>query len=174
MISPSLSLFDLQTSSAVLSDCGRHRYRLDRRWGPGQRVLFCMLNPSIANAEQDDRTTTKCIGFAKRLGAGGLILVNLFSWIDTDPDALIDCPEPVGPDADRHIREAVAAAGLVIVAWGGKVPQKHAGRAREVEGILRASGREVFALKVNGDGSPGHPLYLPGNSPLRLYEGPEA
>ena len=39
---------------------------------------------------------------------------------------------------------------------------------------VRESAAQVFALKVNGDGSPGHPLYLPGNSPLRLYEGPEA
>ncbi len=38
-------------SSAVISDCGKFRYRLDRRWADGPICGFIMLNPSTADGE---------------------------------------------------------------------------------------------------------------------------
>lgn len=49
-----LALGSYDQCSAVLSDDGRHRYRLDRRWGTGAPVVFIMLNPSTADASVDD------------------------------------------------------------------------------------------------------------------------
>jgi len=56
--------------SAVLSDCGKYRYLLERDISMLNRgtVLFVMLNPSTADAENDDPTIRKCKGFADRLG----------------------------------------------------------------------------------------------------------
>lgn len=34
------------TRSAVISPCGRYRYRLDRRWADGPSIAWIMLNPS--------------------------------------------------------------------------------------------------------------------------------
>lgn len=38
---------------AIISRCTRFRYWLLRRWGPGHRLLFVMLNPSTADADVD-------------------------------------------------------------------------------------------------------------------------
>src|SRR5882724_1884503 len=60
-----------QVMSAVISNCGLYRYRLDRmlRDDHGPTVAFVMVNPSTADATQDDATIRKCIGFAKLYSA---------------------------------------------------------------------------------------------------------
>ena len=50
------------TQGAYLSECGWYRYLLWRRWQPSAPVVnFIMLNPSTADAVQDDPTVTRCI-----------------------------------------------------------------------------------------------------------------
>src|SRR5437868_12651695 len=71
--------------SAVISPCGKFRYRLTRQWGEGAALPFVMLNPSTADAEQDDPTIRKCVGFAKRMGYDGIEVVNLYAYRATKP-----------------------------------------------------------------------------------------
>jgi hypothetical protein len=38
--------------SATISECGRYRYDLIRRWREGDLMLWIMLNPSTADAQR--------------------------------------------------------------------------------------------------------------------------
>jgi hypothetical protein len=107
------------------------------------------------------------VGFAERLGGGSLEVVNLFGLRATDPAALLAAPEPVGEDNDRTILEAVGRAWYVIAAWGAE--GGHLGRASAVMKML-APLKDLYALRVNKDGSPGHPLYLRGDSKASLFQ----
>src|SRR5262245_19133112 len=100
-----------QTKEALISPCGLYRYWLTRTWDNSlRRVCWVMLNPSTADAEQDDPTIRRCVGFARSWGAGGIIVVNLFAFRASDPKALLRAADPVGPDNDGHILKSVLAS----------------------------------------------------------------
>ena len=149
--------------SAIISDDQQYRYRLTRDFGMVgvDTCCFIMLNPSTADAEQDDPTIRRCIGYAKALGCGELTVVNLFAYRSTDPKALYGMSKQmaIGPDNDRHIAEACNASGIVICAWGnhGNLFK----RSDEVLKLVMAQhGARPMALKVGKTGQPSHPLYL--------------
>lgn len=149
------------TASAVISDCGTYRYVLRRTWRGGPVLAFVMLNPSTADAEQDDATIRKCIGFAKRYGFGGIVVVNLFALRSRDPAALRTHPSPIGPENDYWLKhETVNPNHSIIVAWG-RHAEHFPGRVRAVMKIIE---RAVRCLDVTKDGHPSHPLMLPYKS----------
>lgn len=152
---PSLASAPFQT---VFSSCGRYRYVWFHRWADGPTVMFIGLNPSQANGHRTDATVRRCIAYAKRWGYGALRIVNLFAWVDMDPEAMMREADPIGPDNDRHLGIATAEAELVVAVWG--VHGAHLGRDRAIK---RAFRNRLHALKVNQDGSPSHPLYLSGD-----------
>lgn len=158
----------LHAGSAVISEGGVYRYRLDRElFTGGGRVLFVMLNPSTADGTQDDMTIRKCLGFASRWACGHLTVVNLFAYRATDPVELGDAwavgLDVIGPENDRHIREAASECGLRVVAWSDRNPSRV--RALQVYDILRETPwngrrREVWCLGRTAKGSPRHPSRL--------------
>ena len=143
----------------ILSECGRYRYRLSRRWAAGPTLLFIMLNPSTADAEVDDRTIRRCVAFAKAEGFCAIEVVNLYAYRATKPADLKRAGYPVGPDNDDHIEAAVRAASGVCLAWGANV----AGLARPavIQTKLRALGIKPMCLRITRSGYPEHPLMLP-------------
>jgi hypothetical protein len=144
--------------NATLSDDGRYRYRLTRDWDASEsRVAFCMLNPSTADAEEDDPTIRRCIGFAQSWGYGGLVVVNLFAYRATNPLALAAVEDPVGPENDAHLSWVAGSADLIVAAWG--VGGGLRGRDRAVK--ARWATRIVHHLGLTKAGHPRHPLYLP-------------
>jgi hypothetical protein len=143
---------------AVLSPDGLYRYLLTREWdAKGRRVLFCMLNPSTADASKDDPTLVKCIGFARRWGFGSLAVVNLFAWRETDSTKLAGVRGLVGPANDAAIERAASSADRVVCAWGTKGTMR--GRDRVVYELLAS--RAPHALRLTQEGAPEHPLYIP-------------
>lgn len=142
---------------ALISECGTFRYRLWRRWDSKLAPLgFVMLNPSTADASEDDPTIRKCIGFAKRLGFGAIEVVNLYAFRATYPLDLAKAGYQVGPENDVHI-EWVAAhtGGNMVCAWGSNA-RGHA-RAAELLKKLRDWGVKPRALQLNAGGVPAHP-----------------
>jgi hypothetical protein len=130
-------------------------------------VNFVMLNPSAADADQDDRTIVRCMHYARRWGYGGLTITNLYALRSTDARALRHHPDPVGPQNDAHLMEQAARAALVVCAWGdgrdtmgGRYPE---GRGPYVERLLRAALGPAATLHIRQlgkNGGPNHPLYL--------------
>lgn len=79
---------------ADITPDGVYRYVLTRYWDRGLRpLIFCMLNPSVADGDTDDPTVTRCIGFARSLGFGGIRVINLFEYIATNPLELLAHPK---------------------------------------------------------------------------------
>lgn len=167
---------------AEISHCRRYRYRLERWWrGPDNRrgwLPFVMLNPSTADAERDDPTIRRCIGFALREGYGGLIVVNLFAWRAIKPAELGVVDEPFGLGNERAIEQALwdahPARPLVVAAWGSKYPRKLAGlvemHGRGIAGHCSSIGRQIMCLGTTESGQPRHPLYLAADTPLVPWE----
>src|SRR5688500_18287560 len=106
---------------ATLSACGRYRYHLERRWAT--HVLpIVMLNPSTADAEIDDPTIRRCMGFAKRDGYGGIAVCNLYALRSPSPDDLWRADDPYGPDNGEALRRLALYASVntlpILCAWG--------------------------------------------------------
>jgi hypothetical protein len=159
---------------AVISDDGRYRYMLRRCWDPAVWSLpFVMLNPSTADAEQDDPTIRRCIGFARREGYGGIVVVNLFAYRATDPRDLWDAAAAgigiEGPDNrywHRLILGAAADNGVPVVgAWGAI--GRHV--ADSVLDVRELAGAQLRCLGRTKNGQPRHPLYVRGDQPLEPW-----
>jgi hypothetical protein len=154
------SLFADPEPRAVFSPCGRYRYALSRVWSTGGRFcLFVMLNPSTADAEKNDPTIRRCIGYAKSWGFDGLDVANLFALRSTEPVALYDVDDPIGPANDEWIARLAARASRIVCAWGNHGSLM--GRGDAVVAALVATGAKPLCLGLNGTGSPVHPLYQP-------------
>lgn len=153
----------LDTNGAVMSACETFRYRLWRRWEPESRVLmFVMLNPSTADASHDDPTIRKCIGFAKRLGYGGIEVCNLYAYRATDPRDLKKARYPHGALNDATVlglaEITVNRGGQVIAAWGAHAQPN---RAQDFRVDFACAGIPLHHLGLTKSGQPRHPLMLP-------------
>jgi hypothetical protein len=142
--------------SAEVSPCGRYRWWLRRSFvtGDGRIVCFVMLNPSTADALEDDPTIRRCVGFARAWGFSCLSVRNLFAFRATNPQALLWAEDPVGPQGDAELR-AARTADLVVAAWGAHVPF---GRDRQALRLL--VGVPLVCLGLTKHGHPRHPLYV--------------
>lgn len=129
-------------------------------------LMVIGLNPSTADETQDDPTIRRCIDFAKRWGFGALCMTNLFAWRDTKPERMKLVENPAGIDNHHHILRCAASAGMVLAAWGKD--GKHHCQDLNVRQWLNGIGVTLHALKINKDGSPMHPLYVPAHTePVR-------
>jgi len=79
-----------------------YRYVLWRRWDRQREPLvWVMLNPSTADDCRDDPTITRCRGFARNWGYGGITVVNLFALRATRPEALRQAMPEVSGNRSR-------------------------------------------------------------------------
>lgn len=147
------------TGTAQFDPTFAYRYLLIREWDSSlPTACFIMLNPSTADATKDDPTVRRCIGFAKRWGYGVLEVVNIFAYRATAPADLWPLSDPVGPENDAHIADAVQRASIVIAAWG--THGAYRGRGAEVAARLT----DAKCLGATQAGHPRHPLYVPGDT----------
>ena len=148
-------------AGAAFSACRRWRTLLWRRWDASRPAAnFLMLNPSTADEVALDPTCTRAQAYAMRWGYGALLVTNVFAWRATDPAAMRTAPDPVGRGNDAAILRAAKQSALVVCAWGNH--GAHLGRSAEVRERLHRAGVALHVLRLNANGEPAHPLYLPG------------
>jgi hypothetical protein len=158
-------------STALFSDCRQWRYALLRIWDASKPMAcFIGLNPSTADEQQDDPTIRKCIGFARLWGNGGIVMLNLYAWRETVPKKMFD-REAAGIDiiGDGNnfahlMRMAHSGTNVVVAAWGKN------GGPRGFEAIKMLAPEGLCYFKLNKDGSPQHPLYMPYSQKLSKFE----
>ena len=106
------------TKDAKFSDCGKYRYYLLREFDADKPLAMVIgLNPSTADANDDDATISALRRLLEPLGYGGFYMTNLFAWISTNPDDLQAQPNPVG-DNDAWLGAVRTLCQDVIFAWG--------------------------------------------------------
>lgn len=167
------ALFDMSGTvhrSAIVSADGVYRYSLARWWDNDlPRDLWVMCNPSTADAAIDDATIRRCIGFSRRFGSGGFVVVNAYAYRATKPVAMWAAAaagaDIIGPENDSWITAHLKTEqGRVIVAWGAH-PRPE--RCWHVAALISAAGREAMCLGTTRDGQPRHPLMLRNDAALR-------
>jgi hypothetical protein len=127
------------------------------------RMLFVALNPSTADATNDDPTIRRCIGFARSWGFGGVIVANLFAYRSTDPAGLRRVADPIGPRNDWWLSKLSGESELTIAAWG-----IHGSLLERDQAVLPKL-KNVHHLGLTRHGNPRHPLYLPKHArPIRF------
>ena len=149
--------------TAHFSVCGQFRYLLTREFHGDSTCLFIMLNPSTADAAQDDPTFRRRTSFAKREGFGRLEVVNLYAFRSPSPAVLFAAADSVGPTNDHEIEGALDRADSVIAAWGNHADQE---RVAEVARLIKRSGKVSNCFGLTKLRQPKHPLYLPSDTNL--------
>lgn len=171
--------------SAILSECGRYRYRLER--GPfncndlfevasdgvyelrGKVVGFFGVNPSTADSTEDDATVRKWIGFCKAWGAKRFIVGNVFAYRATDVKKLLNDPEPAFSLVNQeHLKSIARDADILVPCWGNraKVPVELRHIFDATLGLLQQTGKPLMHFGLTDSGDPKHPLMLGYSTPL--------
>lgn len=136
-------------------------------------VLFVGLNPSIADDVTDDMTIKKCVGFAKQWGYQGIYMLNLYSYIATVPQNLLDVIDPIGNPANDHLIGYYAErCGRVVACWGDLPARlsREIGLSNRVLAVRGLLGHNVVCLGHTQSGAPRHPSRIAYDTKLVPYK----
>ena len=172
----------MSVSTAVISICGKYRYRLTR--GASDLLPIVMLNPSTADARVDDPTIKRLLGFAKRgvtvstgtlgnrtVAYSGIDVVNLYAYRATMPCDLLTAEDPYGPENDKYLHAFCKqyAEHRIVVGWGVHAQNDVQSRFLDIAACYIDSPRRLMCFGHNLNGTPKHPLYLSYKTPLVPY-----
>ena len=138
----------------------KERFSLSRIWDIKQpKLLYIMLNPSIADDKKDDPTIKRLIFFTKKYRYGGFYVANLFTQITPYPKEL---------NMDNHskkknlkiISELIKKSDSIVYAWGNLV-----GEPTELMKLIESP----LCFGTNKNGTPKHPLYLRSDTKLQDF-----
>lgn len=172
-------------TALFLGSMRNRRAYLTRRWwkesGPESTGLLAWigLNPSSADAGNDDPTIRRVRGFTKRAGYDGIVMLNLSIFVATEPRDLVAALDRGAADTmeeafDQIRRWAPHVAGFVP-AWGASVEKSHhmihrAGQAGTLlEGLAETYRVPLLCLGRTKQGHPRHPLYLSAETPFQPW-----
>ena len=138
----------------------KERFSLSRIWDIKQpKLLYIMLNPSIADDKKDDPTIKRLIFFTKKYRYGGFYVANLFTQITPYPKEL-NMDNLSKKNNFKIINDLIKKSDSIVYAWGNLVSEP-----RELLEIIDSP----LCFGKNLNGTPKHPLYLPSNSKLLKF-----
>jgi hypothetical protein len=167
---------------AILSEDGVYRAWITRELGGERPLVTIGINPSTADAFEDDNTIENEMAFTRIWGCGRLIKVNPWAyrarfaknmWAAHKAGVDIVGCDIRGLHNDDYISRAIRVAiehdGIVLFAWGNLAGEtkKRTGidRIADMLATLRDNGLMgkfmPMCLGTNKDGSPKHTLYQP-------------
>jgi len=134
------------------------RYSLWRIWNQDlPKILYIMLNPSIANQFEDDSTVRRLNYFTKKFGFGGFYVGNIYPHITPFPNVLYSLNLTYSKKNYFYLNSMIEKSAKIVFAWGN---------CKEnplwIENMVKAP----LCFGHNKNGSPKHPLYLPKNTRL--------
>ena len=168
---------------AIFSDCKQYRFLLTRKIDTGffntseKNITFLMFNPSTADAEEDDPTIRRVIGFATREDCTNIKIVNLIPFITPKPSDLNPRTAFGTGEYIFTLIKALIESDRIVVAWGAigdKYPDiflaalREIGQSMERKKDLLYSGK-FFSLGTTEGGHPKHPLYIKADQPLKGF-----
>jgi hypothetical protein len=141
-----------EPKGANLSKCGKYRYRLWRFWDEDKpKAMVIGLNPSTANAEEDDPTIRNLRLLLSSRGYGGFYMMNLFALVSPNPDDLRSCPDPV-KDNDQWLTHTAKYCKDILFAWGSFKQAEY--RIKRVTAMFP----DALCFGKTANGKPLHPL----------------
>lgn len=146
-------------SGAKFSECGKYRFWLSRVWDSSlPQLMLIGLNPSTANATNDDPTIRRIIKLAENNGYGAIWMTNLFAFITPYPEQLRYDTDDLKRN-DFVLKATRIDCHDVCFCWGNFKVEK---RALEVAAMFP----DALCFGKNKNGSPKHPLYLKSETNL--------
>ncbi|MEM1218258.1 MAG: DUF1643 domain-containing protein [Bacteroidota bacterium] len=160
---PKLNIPASFTRSVEISYCGKYRYMLGRTWDDQKdRLMYVGLNPSTADALQEDPTIRKCLHFAHQEGFGGFDILNIYAYRTPHPKELFKMQDPIGPKNSSFLKKYMERSSKVVLMWGTEAHQHEA-----VQAFLTNHSGPWYCFGENKDGSPRHVLYIAGHERIR-------
>lgn len=155
--------------SAVISNCGLYRYRLERKVQQhGIVFAYFGVNGSTATADEDDHTVRKWNAFTRIHGGRRYLVGNAFGFRARDVNKLARQTDPIGSENGHHLAAIMAEADVLVPCWGNrmKVPQHLRWRFDALRNQLFETGKPVRVFGFTKSGDPKHPLTLSYETPL--------
>lgn len=157
-------------NGAEFSTCEKYRYRLWRVWDTSLPLMFFILmNPSTADETANDPTIERQCRRAKRLGYGGVVILNCGAIRCTDSHTAWSDEDPIGPENLETISEEIHRHpdSVFVAGWG--TPAAKYGADEPIKAMFLSNGIPLWSLGINQDGSPRHPLYVGYDVELQEY-----
>jgi hypothetical protein len=154
-------------SGATISADKTRRYQLWRVWDEDKPLSMVIgLNPSTANENENDPTIDTVIAIHKHNGYGGIVMMNLFTFISTDPKKLIRETSLNEIEVNHRAMQIVkSSCASVVFAWGNFKQAK----GSMALSVVKNFGKGALCHSQLKDGSPRHFLYCKHNSELQYF-----
>ena len=138
----------------------KERYSLNREWDKSKnKILYIMLNPSLADDKNDDPTIRRLINFTKKFNYGGFLVGNIFTKITPNPKEL-DKSKGMSDKNFEELIKLINKVDQIVYAWGSSIEEPQ---------LLKKLVLSPKCFGKNVNGTPKHPLYLPKDSKLIAY-----